>query len=145
MLRQVFRLMWLSLGIGCSNTPSGDTQPFSVSAKASLATDGQGILVTRVSTKSGYHFNDEYPTHFIPDESEQITFAQSRFDLRPDLALTPCPGHVEDTCEARAAIPFRSTPPGNSHLSGTLGFSVCSPKRCLIEKAPLRVALHAGE
>jgi hypothetical protein len=145
MLRQVFRLMWLLLGVGCSKAPSSDSQPFSVNAKASLATDGQGILEARINTTSGYHFNEEYPTHFIPDESEQITFAQSRFDLRPNLALTPCPGHIEDSCEARAAIPFQSTPPGNSHLSGTLGFSVCSRERCLIEKTPLRVALHAGE
>src|SRR5687768_116895 len=81
-----------------------------------VLTAGPKALQVEITTKPGFHLNDEYPINFKPD------FAGPKVDKK-QMTFTPCKGHREHQCAVKIPVPI---PAGSKGLvGGTVAFAAC--------------------
>jgi hypothetical protein len=97
----------------------------------------------KLAARGGFHINAEYPSSFkVTAGSDAVRYPKPKVDRASGLAYDRCSGS-DDSCAARAQIPFVVNRPGAHAVGGVLAFSVCDEEQCLIEKVPLSLAVVA--
>jgi hypothetical protein len=114
-------------------------------AKGPAVKGAPAKLEVELTSRGGFHVNEEYPLYFRPAPSEAVTFAKPRFDRGDGLAYERCSAEGKEACTATLPVTFQPKAPGKVLVEGTLAFSVCNPDRCLIEKVNLSVPIDAVE
>jgi hypothetical protein len=96
-----------------------------------------------VAARGPYHVNRDYPMSFRPSDTANAAFDGARVALGKGAERTPCAGEPEEACAVSAPLRFTPRAAGETHIAGTVAFSVCTPERCLIEKVPLSATVTA--
>lgn len=128
-----------------SPAAAGEARPFEVSlVPPAVVRRGEAATARVVITAKGaYHVNKDYPLAFRPEPGSTAAFGAERIPLGEKAERTPCAAHAEDACSVAAPLPFTLAAAGPATLAGTVAFSVCTAEICLIEKAPLTMAVVA--
>lgn len=92
-----------------------------------------------VTSRAGFHLNDDYPLNFKPKPSSAAKFERPRIDRGDGITFETCQSDPAHRCLAHIPVTFTPTVVGEMEVSGTLAFSVCDPDRCLIKKIELTV------
>lgn len=121
--------------------PDGAEYTVALVPRAPYAAGKEAGAAITVAAKPGYHVNAEYPMVFKPEGHAGVRFAEDRLKLTWG-AKTPCAENAEDACAVEAPIALTPEKAGPATVAGTIAFSVCNPKHCLIEKVPLTLAIE---
>ncbi len=123
---------------------TGESRPFEVRLEppASVRAGQPATARILLTAKGGYHVNRDYPLAFRPEPASVAAFGGERIALGEGVERTPCAGQAEDACALSAPLTL-TVPAGQATLAGTFAFSVCTAQVCLIEKAPLSMAVTA--
>lgn len=81
-------------------------------------------VIVHLEPQPPFKSNDKYPYRFTVNESRGVTPSSS--------AVTGAEVAPEKTT---LTVPFRAEEVGSATLGGTFAFSVCTPEKCLIERA----------
>lgn len=98
-----------------------------------------------VTTRAGYHLNDDYPLNFRPKASASAAFERPRVDRADGMAFERCERDAAHSCTARIPVTFTPKVVGAVEVGGTVAFSACDPDRCIIKKVDLTVPVQALE
>jgi hypothetical protein len=127
--------------------PAGpsEARPFEVAlvAPAGVRSGQPASARVVVTARGGFHVNRDYPMAFRPEPAWAGAFGGEKVPLGAQAERTPCAGQPEEACAVSAPLPFTLAAPGAATLAGTVAFSVCNAEICLIEKAPLSMAVTA--
>jgi hypothetical protein len=125
---------------------AGEARPFEVALlPPEGARAGQAATARVVVKATGtFHVNRDYPMAFRPEPGSAGAFGADRIPLGDGAERTPCAAHPEEACAVSAPLRFTLREPGQASLAGTVAFSVCNADLCLIEKAPLSMAVTAA-
>lgn len=102
-----------------------------------------GQVEVKMSARGGFHLNADYPSSFkVIPASDAVTYPRPKVDRASGLSYERC-ASSEESCAARAQVPFVIAKPGTHSVGGLFAFSVCDKEQCLIEKVPLAVTVTA--
>ena len=102
-------------------------------------------LEVEVTTRAGYHLNDDYPLNFQSKASPSAAFARPRVDRADGVRFERCEAEPAHSCIARIPVAFTPKVFGAVEVGGTVAFSACNPDRCIIKKVDLTVPVQALE
>src|ERR1700687_6113078 len=88
-------------------------------------------LEVEVTTRAGYHLNDDYPLNFRSKVSPSAAFERPRVDRADGIKFERCAADTSHSCIARIPVTFTPNVLGAIEVGGTLAFSPCKPNRCL--------------
>lgn len=89
-------------------------------------------FTVKLTAKSGYKVNDEYPIKFVVESTPGVTAAKQKV-TREDATI--------DKKSAQLPVVVTLEGPGPHRIAGRLSFSVCTDERCLIEKRDLSLSV----
>jgi hypothetical protein len=102
-------------------------------------------LQVEVTTRAGFHLNDDYPLNFRSKASPSADFARPRIDRTDGIIFERCGTDTVHSCIARIPIIFTPKVVGAVEVGGTVAFSACNPDRCIIKKVDLTVPVQISE
>lgn len=105
---------------------SGEGYKVYAQVESPVAHGKMATLTVHLEPQSPFKSNDKYPYRFTINESKGVTPSSSS---STGAAVAP------DKTTLR--VPFRAEQVGTATLGGTFAFSVCTPEKCLIERASL--------
>jgi hypothetical protein len=92
-----------------------------------------GSVKISLTTKGVFHINGQYPYRFkAGPPAEGVSY--------PKPILERADGQFAEKT-AIFTLPFVATHAGTFNLGGVFHMSVCSPASCLVQKAPLEIAV----
>jgi hypothetical protein len=99
---------------------------------AGVTVGGSGALEIVLVAKDGYHINEEFPYKLrtAVDPAGVVSFE--------DAELARAKGTFTKT-EARFSAKFAGAKAGDAKIGGTIAFSVCTAKECVVDKVQLEV------
>lgn len=106
-----------------------------MSSPGPLAVGKDGMIVVTLKAKEGFKINDEYPIKFTLGAAPAgVVFSKSEFK-RADGTFEAKVGKFE--------VPVKVAKAGKFLVQGTLKFSVCNDKTCLLDKRDLSAEIEA--
>ncbi len=102
-------------------------------------------LEVEVTTRAGFHLNDDYPLNFRSKASSSAAFARPRIDRNDGIIFERCRADTAHSCIARIPVTFTPKVLGAVEVGGTVAFSACNPDRCIIKKVDLTVPVQISE
>jgi hypothetical protein len=109
------------------------THAAEISGKDSYTANGEHAVAVKLTAKGGYHINEKYPLKFKASSSDSVTYPKPLL-TRNDGKFGPITGELK--------VPFVPTRAGKAKVGGTLFFSVCDDKNCLMDKVDLEVEVN---
>ncbi len=96
-----------------------------------------------LSALGDYHVNPEYPAKFVPtDKPVGVSYPATKIARaeKADAFTEEACKSGKDKCTLHVKVPVKIEAT-TAKVGGTLYFGVCNASQCLIEKAPLEVAI----
>lgn len=116
-----------------SPAPAATTYSLTV-GKAEVRAGEKGEAVVSVTAAKGYKWNKEYPAKLTLTPGSRVKLDKAEFkQLGGDFEATDARADVR--------VPVRADAAGEETIRGEIKFSVCNDKTCLIEKAPVEIAV----